>query len=473
MKRAAIYCRISDDREGEALGVRRQRDDCVALAESHGYEWTYFEDNDRGASTRSRKPRPEYARMLAATGEGAFDFIVAYSNSRLTRRPMEFEDLIRLHEQTGIRIVTVVSGQDDLSTADGRMVARIKASVDAAEAERIGERTARAHLENARQGKNTGGSRPFGWDRSGNVIELEATLIRDAAHRLIEGATLVSIRDAWNEAGVVTSRSSTWNHSTIRQMLTSPRLAGWRLYKREVMLDSEGHKVRGVWEPILDQATHDRLVAVLTREDKRGRKPRRGARHYLLSGVLRCATCSAHMYGNRRKDGAHNYACNNPDWLTRHTVAISGPGVDKVLAQLVFESMLVPEGEAVAQPADWGGEQALSEVEGKIAALMSALVEGSLTGESVMPAVGRLEEKREELRAGRADWLADTAGPTMHGITAEQWEKMDANAKRPYISKQLDAVFVKPSARRGNRLDLDRLVPVWHEGVRVPRAAGV
>jgi DNA invertase Pin-like site-specific DNA recombinase len=36
--RAAAYVRISRDREGQALGVARQEDDCKALAERRG--WT-------------------------------------------------------------------------------------------------------------------------------------------------------------------------------------------------------------------------------------------------------------------------------------------------------------------------------------------------------------------------------------------------------------------------------------------------
>jgi site-specific DNA recombinase len=39
---------------------------------------------------------------------------------------LELEDLIKLHEETGVIFQTVVSGQDDLSTSDGRMVACIK-----------------------------------------------------------------------------------------------------------------------------------------------------------------------------------------------------------------------------------------------------------------------------------------------------------------------------------------------------------
>jgi site-specific DNA recombinase len=39
------------------------------------------------------------------------------------------ERLITAHDRTGVEFRTVVSGRDDLSTADGRMVARTKASV--------------------------------------------------------------------------------------------------------------------------------------------------------------------------------------------------------------------------------------------------------------------------------------------------------------------------------------------------------
>jgi site-specific DNA recombinase len=57
---AAIYCRISEDREGVALGVARQQEDCRALAARLGYTVpadAVFVDNDISASTRSRKAR--------------------------------------------------------------------------------------------------------------------------------------------------------------------------------------------------------------------------------------------------------------------------------------------------------------------------------------------------------------------------------------------------------------------------------
>jgi site-specific DNA recombinase len=148
-----------------------------------GTWWNVLVENDVGASSYSRKPRPLYAQLLERAQRREFDVILAYSNSRLTRRPLELEDLIRLHESTGVRLATVVSGDDDLSTADGRMVARIKASVDAGEAERVSERTRRGKLQRARQGRPmTGGGRPFGYanDRL-TVIEAEAEAERGQA----------------------------------------------------------------------------------------------------------------------------------------------------------------------------------------------------------------------------------------------------------------------------------------------------
>lgn len=144
--------------------------------------------------------------MLRLARAGEFSVIIASSNSRLTRRPLELEELITLYEQYGMRITTVASGNDDLSTADGRMVARIKGNVDAAEAERTAERVARKHLESAREGKPVGGTRPFGWQPGGRVLdERETSLIREAAADIIAGIGSYTIAKRWNDAGVATS----------------------------------------------------------------------------------------------------------------------------------------------------------------------------------------------------------------------------------------------------------------------------
>jgi DNA invertase Pin-like site-specific DNA recombinase len=72
---AAIYARISDDREGLALGVSRQVEDCRRLAAKRG--WSVVEayvDND--VSAWRGRARPEYRRMLEDVKAGTVDAVV-------------------------------------------------------------------------------------------------------------------------------------------------------------------------------------------------------------------------------------------------------------------------------------------------------------------------------------------------------------------------------------------------------------
>lgn len=50
-----------------------------------------------------------------------------------------------------------------------------------------------------------GGSRPFGWQADKRTLNAkEAQLLRDAARRLIEGATWHGIIAEWNRKGITT-----------------------------------------------------------------------------------------------------------------------------------------------------------------------------------------------------------------------------------------------------------------------------
>ena len=96
------------------------------------------------------------ADLQARTAE----VLVCYSTSRLTRRPMDYERLIRLVLDTHVQIATVVSGAVNLSTADGRAIARVLAATDAAEAERTSGSAARAVSAPSAASRTAARSRP-------------------------------------------------------------------------------------------------------------------------------------------------------------------------------------------------------------------------------------------------------------------------------------------------------------------------
>lgn len=461
---AAIYCRISQDTEGLALGVARQEEDCRALAAREGLTVAeVFTDNDLGASSRSRKPRPAYARMIERADLGEFGALIAYSNSRLTRRAMEWETLIALAETRGVRILTVASGRADLNTADGRAVARTIAAWDAAEAERTAERVARKHLENARAGKPVGGSRPFGWEADKvTVRESEAKLIRKAAADVLDGVPVRAILTEWQTLGVRTPRGNEWSTQTLRHVLRSPRLAGWRVYRQGVALDAAGRPVRGQWAPILDQDTADRVAAALTpAAEKRARVPRKGARRYLLTGLIRCGVCNGPMYGNRRDDTSHYYQCH-PITASDHHNSVSGVGTDNAITELVLARLATEDLDAPAP--EWEGRARLDDIGASISQLMAAFVARQLSEAVVFPAVEELERERDALLLERRRWEADNTGPRVTRLDRAQWDALTVDRRRAIVERLLDAVLIRPSSgRTGPKLDLDRIVPVPKE----------
>ncbi len=80
----AIYARISQDRDGEGLGVKRQLGDCREDAARRG--WTVAEEYvDDDISAYSGKLRPAYERMLSDIEGRRRDAVMVWHMDRLHR----------------------------------------------------------------------------------------------------------------------------------------------------------------------------------------------------------------------------------------------------------------------------------------------------------------------------------------------------------------------------------------------------
>ncbi|MGO2140851.1 MAG: recombinase family protein [Leucobacter sp.] len=403
---AAIYTRISRDAEGNRVGVQRQEADCRALAEALGLEVSkVYSDNDIGASNRTgNKPRPAYAEMLQDARDGLIKTIIAYSNSRLTRRPLEWVALISLAEAGKIQIKTVASGSHDLTTADGRAVALTVAAWDSAEAERISERQTAAFHHRALQGKpKIQRQRAFGWEKDGLTIrEEEARLIREAVEEILRGVTVSHIARKWEEQGVRTAAGGEhWEHSVLRRVLVGWRTAGVRTYKREPLYDEHGHPVMGTWDAII--SLDDRSQALLALDQHTRKKKRQGK--WLLSGLLRCGTCAKSLYGQLPSGSKTRatYACRKG-----HLSISAGILEQQVLGETINHIYTASEdrkqrGNAadLVEPASTDPAQVrrVDEISAKITELMDAYRAGILPAAIVFGEVDTLYEERAELQA--------------------------------------------------------------------------
>src|SRR6266545_2103449 len=424
MRDAVIYTRISSDPEGRSLGVQRQEEDCRRLAERLELRVVDVHiDNDISASTKSKKPRPAYDAMLEQVLAGQIQVILAYSNSRLTRRPMEWDRLINLYESHGLEIHTVVSGKDDLSTADGRMVARIKASVDAAEAERVSERVTRAAQQRAELGHWHSGHRPYGWDDDLKSLHPEEhAVIVEMTHRILAGESLRGLVRDLNERGIKSRTGKDWSTIAVRKMLLAPRMIGWRSSR-----DKQGRDQpvkRGYWEPQLDEQTWHQIVALLTDEDRMTRGVG-NTRVNLLTGLVRCGECESPMtirYGTKTR-----YSC--PGCHLSRTQRVVDDYVNEYMRVRLATVTPVP-----VEPLDAVQVQAVEALRVKIAATLQGFTHNdSMTVEQLRTTMRDLNAR---LTAAEAKLLP----PRRRTLLADSpdWDALTMDRKRAIIAELVE-----------------------------------
>jgi site-specific DNA recombinase len=176
------------------------------------------------------------------------------------------------------------------------------------------ERIRRQKQQAAEQGLRHGGSRAFGWDlikdETGKVVdevvnEEEAKIIREAADRILLGASLRAICRDLNERGVKSVSGKPWVSTSLKRMLLSPRVLGYRVYHGEGLVPNS-------LPAILDSETHAALKKVLNDERRRTNRFY-NKRYYLLSGgILRCFRCGHPLVARPTGTRKRSYARNAP-----------------------------------------------------------------------------------------------------------------------------------------------------------------
>lgn len=273
--RAAIYTRISRDRVGAGLGVQRQREDCERLIADRSWICVgFYSDND--ISAYSGKPRPGYRQLLADIRADRLDAVIAWHADRLHRSPVELEDWIEACERHGVATITVRAGELDLSTAAGRMVARMLGAAARHESELKSERIRRVRAQEAQAGR-AHGRLGYGYRRdpvtgAWQVVDDEARIIREIAGRLLGGESLRAIARELNRRGVPTPRCSPcgWRSTSVRHLVAAGRHCGFREWTPAPSCGGRGRGygmgplvARGDWPPILRREQTEKIRDVL------------------------------------------------------------------------------------------------------------------------------------------------------------------------------------------------------------------
>lgn len=458
-KAVAIYARISEDRDGEMLGVQRQLKDCLAHAKARGWmvAGNYVDDD---VSAYNGKPRPEYRRLLSDIKDGRIDGVVVWHLDRLHRHPRELEEFFEICAAANVRHLASVTGDVDLSTHDGQFLARILGAVSRKESDDKARRNKRKHLELAQAGRWAGGGRPYGYDDERRILPEEAAIIRELARRALAGESLRTLCADLGRRAVPTVRGGRWAMHTIKHILIHPRVAGLRALKGEVIGPA-------VWKPILSAEDHARLKALLTDP---ARRLNRTARRYMLMGFLYCNVCGTRLI-SRPSRGRRAYVCaSGPGMTGCGKISILADSLEEFLAESVFHAVDTPavsRGLRAAGPdkAGSGLASSIADDEAQLQELATMWAKKAITLAEFLSARKVIEDRLRGQRAqfARRDQhsvLRDLVG---HGNQLRKdWPSLNLDQRRAIIGAVLDRVNIKPAPATGrNFFQRERVSPVW------------
>jgi DNA invertase Pin-like site-specific DNA recombinase len=348
---AGVYLRISSDPKDKKLGIARQREDCLKLCAEKGWEPVEYVDNDISAA--SGKTRPAYERMLADIESAALGAVVAWDLDRLHRRPIELERFMTLADTHRIALATV-SGDVDLSTPQGRLIARLKGDVAAHEIEQMKARMLRAARQKAESGKPQW-KRAFGYlpdtrrkdddDGTRKVNPAQRKLVNKAYSMILAQAKLSEICALFNDANAYGLGGKPWTPSTVSLFLRSPRNAGLRDHNGQIVLDDHGEPVKGTWPPLVSVDTWRAAQTVLN-APSRAPGPKT-VRQHKLTGILRCGKpgCGGHLSGMQTIDNKRiTYACK-----TCRGVSVRAEHVEPVVEARLIAELSKPSARKLVQ----------------------------------------------------------------------------------------------------------------------------
>lgn len=395
LKTAALYARVSTDKQEKEETVESQLDGLRRAAHDRGSElppeYVFVDEGYSGA----RLDRPALDRMRDLAAEGAFDEILIYSPDRLARQYAYQVVVCEEFKRAGCEVIFLnhAFGQ----SPEEQMLLQVQGVFAEYERALIRERTRRGRIFAARQGRVNWGVVPYGYryvpktDSTPQQIlidDKEAEIVREMFRWLVEEQLSThAIQRRLNERRMPPrkKRLRGWWQSSVIQVLRNAIYTGEGHYNRMARVDawrphtnrsfkdmrpgnlrSRAPRPREEWIPVRVPVIIDPETWRLAQEQlvkNRERAPRNNKKHeYLLRSLLVCGRCGRRIQGAWHPSGGH-YIC--PNRYPRHTAwacdgrMVSVPRTDELVWEQVKKMLSDPE-LLKAQYQEGRGDPALS-----------------------------------------------------------------------------------------------------------------
>lgn len=313
-QRAAIYVRVSSEKQADKVSPEAQESDARELCKRQGYIVTevYRDTEKYRANGRMVEPsgtrhdRPQFKRMMKDADAGLFDMIIAWREDRLYRGVNRA--MLEISERVKAGAISVELVKEHYDPA----IAEVKAWAAGIELQAKHDRHLMGVAGRLAAGKIWGSNTPYGYDydKAGGrwvINESEAEWVRRVWQWFGSGVSMREIQSRLITGGVkqkgVSWRKHVWSYECIRNICKRDEYYTGQLCMK--WDDVEYHLIVPV---IIDQATYQ---AAKDRQARYKAYPAGNYKHYALAGgKLHCVACADRMHTVRhqgRKGGKFHY----------------------------------------------------------------------------------------------------------------------------------------------------------------------
>ena len=289
---AALYARVSSDRQDVDLSVAAQLRALRDYAERNGYLVVreYVDEAESGLIA----DRPQFSRMLeeGSKPEAPFKEILVWKFSRFTRKrehAVAFKSMLR---RRGIRVVSITEQADDTPT--GKLLEAIIESVDEFYSENLAQEVSRGMREAASRGFWMTSYAPYGYkkvhvqDGAKTRPRLELNPPSDAVVRrifdmVLHGKSILDVTKVLNAEGIPTTNGKKWLKTTINTMLANEAYTGTLVWGANARNGTPPVRIENAFPAIVSQQEFRKVRRLLKSRAPSKVNPRRASSAYLLS----------------------------------------------------------------------------------------------------------------------------------------------------------------------------------------------
>ncbi len=429
---AALYARVSSDRQDVDLSIAAQLRALRNYAQANGYivAREYVDEAESGRVA----DRPQFRMMIeeGSKPNAPFQEILVWKFSRFTRKrehAVAFKSMLR---RKGVRVVSITEHADDSPT--GKLMEAIIESVDEFYSENLAQEVTRGMREAASRGFFLGSKAPFGYKRvkvsdgakERPTLKLDpatAPIVREVFESSLMGNGLKEICKELNERGI-TNKGWRWHKTGLHYLLTNEAYTGTSVWGRTTKGDKEPDPVRveGAWEALVSRDLFENVQQGLKERAPKVQRPARVGSKFLLSGLLLCGTCGKPYIGQGAKSGQYGYyVCGTLHRQGAGTCQASylnapkveGFVIDKIKERILTDETITELVTIVAEEIDamageldgrlGAVEAELGDVESRLGNLYEALETKHLTLEALSPRILALKHRQDQLTAAREE----------------------------------------------------------------------